>query len=67
MKSVTVPDIVKTRPPEPILEHEIRIRAYDLYEQRGKRDGLALEDWLRAEAEVLSRVLSAGTFWEDPH
>jgi hypothetical protein len=58
MRSVTLPDIAKTRPAEPMLEHEIRIRAYDLYEQRGKLDGHALEDWLQAEAELLGRVLA---------
>jgi Protein of unknown function (DUF2934) len=36
------------------LEEEIRRRAYELYEQRGKVDGYALYDWLQAEAEVLS-------------
>jgi hypothetical protein len=66
MKCVPLSDITKTRPPEPILEHEIRIRAYDLYEQRGKLDGHALEDWLQAEVEVLGRVLSSGDFWEHP-
>jgi hypothetical protein len=40
-------------PIEPILEHEIRIRAYELYEQHGARNGHALDDWLQAEYEVL--------------
>ncbi len=40
-------------PIEVILEHEIRIRAYDLYTERGARDGRALDDWLQAEYEVL--------------
>jgi hypothetical protein len=33
----------------------IRLRAYELYEKRGKRDGSALADWLQAEAEVTER------------
>lgn len=33
-------------------EQRIRGRAYELYEQRGKRDGHALDDWLQAEAEL---------------
>jgi hypothetical protein len=37
------------------LEETIRIRAYELYEERGKRDGQALDDWLRAEAELNER------------
>jgi hypothetical protein len=35
------------------LTAEIRRRAYALYEQRGRADGHALEDWAQAEAEVL--------------
>ena len=37
------------------LEEEIRRRAYELYELRGREDGFAEEDWARAESEVLSR------------
>lgn len=35
------------------LEERIRVRAYELYEQRGRRDGHALDDWLQAEAELV--------------
>jgi hypothetical protein len=31
-------------------------RAYQLYEQRGKVDGFALDDWLQAEAEILGAL-----------
>jgi Protein of unknown function (DUF2934) len=36
-------------------EHRERIerRAYQLYEQRGREPGHEMEDWLRAEQEVL--------------
>ena len=34
------------------LEEAIRQRAYQLYEERGREDGRAEEDWLRAEAEI---------------
>jgi hypothetical protein len=37
------------------LEERIRVRAYELYEQRGKGDGHALDDWLHAEAELTER------------
>jgi hypothetical protein len=37
------------------LEERIRFRAYQRYEQRGKRDGHALDDWLQAEAELTER------------
>jgi hypothetical protein len=33
-------------------EGRIRARVYELYEQRGKRDGHALDDWLQTEAEL---------------
>lgn len=55
MNSVTLSDLARTKPAEPILEHEVQIRAYELYEKRGKGQGYALEDWLRAEAEVMAR------------
>ncbi len=35
-------------------EEKIRLRAYQLYEERGRTDGHALDDWLQAEAEILS-------------
>ncbi len=42
----------------PNLEEQISRRAYELYEQRGKADGRADEDWLRAEREILEGVPS---------
>ena len=53
MKTITVPTMSKTTPPEPMLEHAIRLRAYELYAQRGKAEGRAIQDWLEAEAELL--------------
>ena len=37
-------------------EEEIRRRAYELYEERGRQDGFAEEDWIRAEEEVSQRI-----------
>ena len=37
------------------LESAIRLRAYELYAQRGYIEGLEKEDWLKAEREVLAR------------
>ncbi len=34
-------------------EGRLRRRAYELYEQRGRVDGFALDDWLQGEAEIL--------------
>lgn len=33
-------------------EEDIRARAYELFEARGREEGHELEDWLRAEAEI---------------
>jgi hypothetical protein len=35
---------------------QIRCRAYELYEERGREDGHEVEDWLHAEAEVTGRA-----------
>lgn len=35
---------------------EIERRAYEIYEQRGREDGHALDDWLMAERECSSPV-----------
>jgi hypothetical protein len=37
------------------LEEVIRVRAYELYENRGREDGHDLDDWLTAEQEVRNR------------
>lgn len=36
----------------PELEARIRVRAYELYQQRGRQDGHELDDWFRAEEEL---------------
>ena len=36
------------------LRAHIATRAYELYAQRGFRDGCAVEDWLDAEREIVS-------------
>ena len=38
------------------LEHQIRLRAQELYEARGREDGHELDDWLRAEAEITGKL-----------
>lgn len=35
-----------------ITPEEIARRAYELYEARGRTEGKALDDWLRAEGEL---------------
>jgi Protein of unknown function (DUF2934) len=46
------------------LEERIRMRAYELYTQRGKSEGQTLDDWLRAEEEI---VRGASTHWAWRH
>jgi hypothetical protein len=38
------------------LEDRIRARAYEIYVDRGREDGRALDDWLQAKAEVLHAI-----------
>ena len=40
------------------LHAHINLLAYELYQQRGCRDGYAEEDWLDAEREIRSREWS---------
>ncbi|HEX4922383.1 MAG TPA: DUF2934 domain-containing protein [Candidatus Bathyarchaeia archaeon] len=44
---------------DPNFEQEIRRRAYAIYEERGREDGHALDDWLRAESECKVTALRA--------
>lgn len=37
-------------------EEKIRLRAYTLYEERGREDGHDVDDWLRAEAELTAKA-----------
>jgi Protein of unknown function (DUF2934) len=56
--------VKKSSSPEPdqgsleATEELIRQRAYSYYEQRGRDDGHDLDDWLRAEAEIVGQKTS---------
>jgi len=39
-----------------LLRRHIAQRAYQLYEERGGRDGFDVQDWLQAEREVLEQL-----------
>jgi Protein of unknown function (DUF2934) len=55
MRRPKVPDQDKARnegQTQVELAAEIRRRAYELYEKRGRTDGHALDDWLQAEADL---------------
>ncbi len=36
-----------------MLERKIRLQARQYYDERGQEDGRALDDWVKAESEVL--------------
>jgi len=39
------------------LREQVIQRAYELYEARGREDGHDLEDWLRAEEEIMEKKM----------
>jgi hypothetical protein len=41
-----------------MLERKIRLRAQQLFDERGQVEGQALEDWVRAESEVVKSPLA---------
>jgi hypothetical protein len=41
-------------------QEQIQLRAYKLYVEHGRKDGLALDDWLQAEAEILGSPVVVG-------
>jgi hypothetical protein len=43
----------------PELEEQIRGRAYQLYEQRGRIEGHDVDDWLQAIAELTAKTRTA--------
>jgi hypothetical protein len=42
-----------------LLERKIRLHAQKIYDQRGQTEGLALQDWVQAESEVLGNSILA--------
>ena len=53
------PVIATSEPQQLELEHQIRQRAYELYEECGREDGHELDDWLRAEEEITQKKAGA--------
>lgn len=41
------------------MQEQIRRRAYELYELRGREDGHDVEDWLESESEALAEGTKA--------
>ena len=50
--------LASSEAPHDVLE-QIARRAYELYEARGREDGHDLDDWLRAEAEIMGLAAKA--------
>ena len=46
-------------------EELIRVRAYELYEERGCEDGHDLDDWLQAETEIAGKKPAAAVEAEE--
>ena len=56
-----MPRNASTLNPEEVRE-KIAVRAYEIYEDRGGQHGRDLEDWLRAEEEVIAQAVE-----DQPH
>jgi hypothetical protein len=46
-----------------LVERRVRLRAEQLYHERGQEDGKALEDWVKAETEVLENNIVAPLYY----
>ena len=52
----SLPTTKKSRPAKSAPTHEeVALRAYEIYLERGRTPGDALEDWTRAERELLEK------------
>ncbi len=60
---LAVDSVIRTRERQKLmtelLERKIRLRARQLYDERGQVEGQELEDWVRAESEVLQSSILA--------
>jgi hypothetical protein len=48
----TSPEFAQGSPAPPVVEEKIRVRAYELYLQRGGMGGSPEQDWLQAKNEI---------------
>jgi Protein of unknown function (DUF2934) len=55
IKSHTSAQPSKLNSPRGRTEDEVRFRAYQIYVSRNRQPGHALDDWLQAERELLTR------------
>ena len=55
----TLPKFAQESQSSPVLEEKIRMRAYELYMQRGGTGGSPEQDWFQAQKEVCGEHLIA--------
>jgi DUF2934 family protein len=55
------PTTMTSEPQQLELDHQIRLRAYELYEARGRKHGHELDDWLRAKEEIREEKFRTAT------
>jgi Protein of unknown function (DUF2934) len=63
-RTKALPTVVDPRPRSiAALEEQVCRRAHELYEQRGREEGHALDDWLQAETEIVKgKARTAGAY-----
>ena len=54
--------VVNVSARNPDIQDAIRFCAYGLYEQRGRKHGHDLDDWLQAERETITQIMKAHRF-----
>ncbi len=63
MWGIEVDSVTRTRERQKLmlelLERKVRLRARQLYEERGKVEGRDVEDWVKAESEILQSSILA--------
>ncbi len=63
MWGIEVDSVTRTRERQKLmlelLERKVRLRARQLYEERGRVEGREVEDWVKAESEILQSSILA--------
>jgi hypothetical protein len=63
LEQVSPDSFVQHQTSPSVPEQAIRERAYELYERRGRQDGLAEEDWIQAELELWAEMRARQETW----
>ena len=63
MWGIEVDSVTRTRERQKLmlelLERKVRLRARQLYDERGQVEGREVEDWVKAESEILKSSILA--------